>query len=242
MTVLYGSNVLDSTLSTACVLATTSGGTEVSATTTIASTSNPYAEVLPRGGASTAVAALPSPTGKGWIYFPGIAGTYAAGNWSASITHSSAIKGVNTVVRFYKYSSGVYTSIGTITATNTTTAKTTYSYSATAMSAVTLGASDGIYVDLWWFDNNSNAGGDNPVIYTSNSSTVGVVNDLQITTSTFTPSGTQTTKDIVVRGRIANTPLKDIAFRGRVKQVTTKDVVIRANIALVNMTLVQSKG
>lgn len=230
MTVLYGSNVLDSTLTTACVLATTSGGVETSATTTIASTSNPYAEILPRGGASTAVAALPSPTGKGWIYFPGVAGTFAAANWSASITHSSAIKGVNTVVRFYKYSSGTYTSIGTITATNTTTAKTTYSYAATAMSAVTLGATDGIYVDLWWFDNNSNAGGDNPVIYTSNSSTAGVVNDVQITTSTFTPSGTQTTKDIAIRGRIVNTVTKDVAIRGRIKATATKDLALRANV------------
>jgi hypothetical protein len=230
VTVLYGSNVLDSTLSTACVLATTSGGTEVSATTTIASTSNPYAEVLPRGGASTAVAALPSPTGKGWIYFPGIAGTYAAGNWSASITHSASSKGVNTVVRFYKYSSGAYTSIGTITATSTTAAKTTYSYTATAMSSVTLGATDGIYVDLWWFDNNSNAGGDNPVIYTSNSSTTGVVNDVQITTSTFTPSGTQTTKDISIRGRVVNTVNKDIALRGRIKATATKDLSIRGNV------------
>lgn len=230
MTVLYGSNVLDSTLTTACVLTTTSGGVETSATTTIASTSNPYAEILPRGGASTAVAALPSPTGKGWIYFPGVAGTFAAANWSASITHSSAIKGVNTVVRFYKYSSGTYTSIGSITATNTATAKTTYSYAATAMSAVTLGATDGIYVDLWWFDNNSNAGGDNPVIYTSNSSTAGVVNDVQITTSTFTPSGTQTTKDIAIRGRIVNTVTKDVAIRGRIKATATKDLAFRANV------------
>lgn len=242
MTVLYGSNVLDSTLTTACVLTVNSGGTEVSATTTIAATANPYAEVLPRGGASTAVAALPSPTGKGWIYFPGVAGTFAAANWSASITHSAVTKGVNTVVRFYKYSSGTYTSIGTITATNTATAKTTYSYAATAMGAVTLGASDGIYVDLWWFDNNANAGGDNPTIYTSNSSTAGVVNDVQITTSTFTPSGTLTNKDIAVRGRIANTPQKDLAIRGRIQQQTTKDISIRGNIALVNITRVQGNS
>ncbi|HTJ49432.1 MAG TPA: hypothetical protein VL443_08280 [Cyclobacteriaceae bacterium] len=166
----------------------TTGGTETSATTTFSSTSSQYGEILPRGGTGTPFASLPAPTGKGWIFWPG-AGTYATGNWSASITLSSAIKGINTVVRFFKYSGGVYTAIGSITATTTTTAKTTYSYAPTAMSSVTLGANDGIYVDLFWFDSNSNITNDNPVIYTASSSTAGVINDVQITTSTFSGGG-----------------------------------------------------
>jgi hypothetical protein len=58
------------------------------------------------------------------------------------------------------------------------------------MSAATLGSSDAVYVDLWWHDSNSFANGDNPVVYISNSSSVGVANDMQVTTSSFTAGGT----------------------------------------------------
>mgnify|MGYP001599046026 CR=1 FL=1 len=188
MTTLYGTNTANGTLTNACNFVATTGAAETSKTTTT-SGANSWAEVLSQGGAFTDVSAIGSPSGKGWVYSPG-SGTFATGNWSASITLSSASRGVSAEVRFYKYSGGTYTAIGNITATITTTAKTTYSFAATSMSATTLGSSDLLYVDLWWFDNNSNASGDNPVVYVANSSTQGVANDMQITTSTFTASGT----------------------------------------------------
>jgi hypothetical protein len=226
LTVIYGSNVADVTLTTACQMATTTGGTETSNTTTIASTSNPYAEIRSKGGASTAVASLPTPTGNGWIYWPGQAGTFAAGNWSAIHTHSAVSHGVNSVIRFYKYSAGVFTSIGSITGpTQTVTTKTSYTHAATAMSAVTLAATDGIYVDLWWFDNNANSGGDNPTNFISNSATAGVASDMQVTTSTFTPSGTTSSRTVPASAALASFGLSRIVPATASLQATNSRIV-----------------
>lgn len=224
MPTIYGSNVADTTLSTACQMSTTSGGTETSNTTTIATTSNPYAEIRSKGGASTAVASLPVPTGNGWIYYPG-AGTFAAGNWSAVETHSAVSHGVNMVIRFYKYSSGTYTSIGSITGpTQTLTAKTTYTFSATAMSSVTLASGDGIYVDLWWFDNNANAGGDNPTNFISNSGTAGVANDMQVTTSTFTPAATTVSRTVPTTAALQSTTSRTITSTAALQSTNPRTI------------------
>jgi hypothetical protein len=189
--VLYGSNVADGTLTTACQMATGTGGTETSSTTTVTG-SNTYAEIYSQGVTNTGSATLGSPSGHGWIYRPG-AGTFAGGNWSATITLSSnSWSGSSTTthlqVRFYKYSGGTYTSIGTIQVDITGTAKTTYSFPATAMPSVTLGANDALYVDLWWIDTNT-INTDNPTVYLSNSASQGVDSDMLIATSTFTPTG-----------------------------------------------------
>jgi hypothetical protein len=235
LSILYGSNVADTTLATACKMSTTTGGTETSNTTTIASTSNPYAEIRSKGGASTAVASLPTPTGNGWIYFPGIAGTFALGNWSAIHTHSAVSHGVNSVIRFYKYSSGTYTSIGSITGpTQTLTSKTSYTHAATSMPSVTLTATEGIYVDLWWFDNNANAGSDNPTNFISNSGTAGVASDMQVTTSTFTPTGGTSTQVLQVRARIATLVSKVLQVRAKIRTQVTKTLQIRAIITSAN--------
>lgn len=231
-TTIYGSNVPDTILSTACKMAPNSGGTETSVTTTIPSTSQPYAEFRSQGGSSTAVASLPAPTGNGYVWWCG-AGSIAAGSWSAIATNSSVSKGVSTTIRFYKITSAfAYTAIGTITVTQTATGKTTYTYSSTAMSSVTTASGDGIYVDRWWFDNNANAGGDNPVNYVSNSATAGIVNDMQVTFPTFTPASTQTNKDVVMRGLVSQQTTKDIALRGLISQQTAKDIAMRGNIGV----------
>jgi hypothetical protein len=235
MTTIFGSNVADTTLSTACKMSTTTGGTETSNTTTIAATANPYAEIRSKGGASTAVASLPTPTGNGWIYFPGVAGTFALGNWSAKHTHSAVSHGVNSVIRFYKYSSGTYTSIGTITGpTQTLTAKTTYTHAATSMASVTLTATEGIYVDLWWFDNNANAGGDNPTNFISNSGTTGVASDMEVTTSTFTPTGGTSTQLLQVRARITTLVTKVLQVRAKIRTQVTKTLQVRAIVTSAN--------
>jgi hypothetical protein len=195
VTVLYGSDVADATLTTACDMATTTGGTETSQTSSGTGV-NIYQEVYSKGGSPASVGAIPAtPTGNGWVFKQASAGTYPLGNWSASITFSSTFTGVSLTLRFFKYSSGTYTSIGTITVSLTGSAKTTYSFAATSMPATTFLSSDLLYIDLWFLDNNSNISGDNPIIYESTSATQGVANDMQITTTTFgTGSTTQDRK------------------------------------------------
>lgn len=181
-------------------MAPNSGGSETSRTTTVTGT-NVYAEIRSQGGTQASVTSIPAtPTGRGYVYQPG-AGTFATGNWSASATFAASNWGgspsnTDITMRFFKYSSGVYTSIGTLNVGVTSISKTTYSFSATSMSSVTFGASDLLYVDLWWHDTNTSTQGDDPVVYVSTSATAGVVNDMQITTSTFTPSGGGVTRRV----------------------------------------------
>jgi hypothetical protein len=184
---LYGSSVANGTLTTACTMSAATGGTETSKLTTITGTTNTYGEVTSQGLTVAAVTSIPAtPTGNGWVYQPG-AGRFATGNWSASITLATAgINGGDTwTLRFFKYSGGSYTSIGSIVANATTTAKTTYSFAATSMSAIAFIASDLLYTDLWFFDSTGVAT-ENPTVYISTSATSGVANDMQITTATFT--------------------------------------------------------
>ena|SRR2546421_12159711 len=191
MTVIYGSSIADGTLTNACAMAATTGGTETSKLTTNQAVAGTFGEVYSQGGTSTTYSAIQAPSGHGWVFLPG-AGTFATGNWSASITLSSAngTVGMIYIVRFYKYT-GSYVSIGSINGPGaTTTAKTTYSFTATSMSTVTFAATDLLYVDLWLNDT-SGVSSDNPTVYISNSATQGVANDMQITTSTFTASATR---------------------------------------------------
>src|SRR5437764_10701090 len=115
--VLYGSNIVDSTVTTACDMAAASGGTQTSTDSHWTGSLGQWAEVWSKGtAAQTALASIPAtPTGNGWVYNPG-AGTFALGNWSASIglAEGTANSGEAFTMRFFKYSSGVYTSIGTI--------------------------------------------------------------------------------------------------------------------------------
>jgi hypothetical protein len=193
MTIIYGSSIADGTLTTAGAASATTGGTETTKTTTgCTGAASTFIEVRGIGGAATAGAAsIPAPTGKGWIYRPG-AGTFATGNWSAIINFAETFTFTagSWTIRFYKLSSGTYTSIGTLTITSPaiSTSKTQYSFTATSMSSVTLGAGDGVYIDLWLKGGGSAWGSDTLTIYESNSGTAGVANDLQVTTSTFTAS------------------------------------------------------
>lgn len=191
MTIYYGSSVASGTVATACLLSTTTGGTETSKTNTV-SGGGVYCEVYSQGGSQTAVSAIGSPSGHGWLSAAPGAGSFATGNWSASIALAlSSSATVTFTVRFYKYSSGTYTSIGTIASSSTSlgTSRTVISFAATSMSSVTFLSTDLLYTDLWMNDT-TGTGGDNPLVYESTSSTAGVANDVQITTSTFTASST----------------------------------------------------
>lgn len=185
---LYGSSVADATLTNACDMAAALGGTETSKTTTVSGGNN-IAEILSKGGSSTTVSSIPAtPTGKGWVYNKPGAGVFATANWSATITVSAAGSGTNMTWRAFRYD-GTYHLIGSVTSASAPSAKTAVSFAATSFSTVTFGATDLLYFDLWWNDSGG-AAADNPVVYISTSSSVGVANDFQVTTSNFTPSST----------------------------------------------------
>ena len=122
----YGSDVASGTLSTADLLSTTTGGTEVTKTTTGPASGNGYVEVLSQGGSGTLNASLPSsPSGNGWISDASLEGkTILSGNWSANVALAdTAGSGPidSLVIRFWKRSSGgSYTSIGSLTISSTT--------------------------------------------------------------------------------------------------------------------------
>lgn len=226
MTVLYGSNVANGTLATASTLSTNTGGTEVAAQTTVTGTS-PYVEVVSRAATLASVTSISSPSGKGWVSAPG-AGSFALGNWSATVTFSASAPGTTDVtIRFYRYSGGVYTSIGTINKTGITGTKTSYSFAATSMAAITFASSDLLYCDLWWHD--TSGADDNPNVFVSNSATAGVANDLVITTSTFT-AGTTVDHNTAYRGVLSKSVDKDTAWRGVLSALTAHNTNFRGNI------------
>lgn len=184
----YGSTVANGTISTACTMSTTTGGTETSKTSTVSGGGH-FCETYSQGGSQTAVSAIGSPSGHGWVVAPG-AGSFATGNWSASIALAlTSSASVSWTVRFYKYN-GSYTSIGTIatSAASLGTSRTVISFAATSMASVTFLSTDLLYTDLWMQDT-TGTGGDNPLVYASTSASIGVTNDVQITTSAFTASG-----------------------------------------------------
>ena len=185
---LRGSSVADATLTNAGDMSlNTTGGTEVGKQTIITGLSKTYAEITSLGGTVADVLSIPAtPTGKGWVYQPG-AGTFANATWQAKLTLAFVIRGApNTLTfRIFQYSSGAYTLIGSLTATVTTLAKTTYTTNAGAMPATTFASTDLLYFDLWWHDASGDPSGDNPTIYESTSATTGVLSDVEVTTADF---------------------------------------------------------
>jgi hypothetical protein len=196
----FGTSVLDSTLTTASKMVTASGGSETSKTTVLTA-NHVYGEIWSQGsaGLSTVDAIPATPTGHGWIFYPG-AGTFDTGTWSANITIASALWGGSghdvMTVRFSKWDGSSYTVLGSGVVNASGTAKTVYSFSTSSIVTFATIATDGIYVELWWSDNNLYAVGDNPVIYISSSGIVGVANDMQITTANFSPASIPSTPSV----------------------------------------------
>ena len=182
LTNIYGSSVADATLTNACDCGTGTGGTETSKTTTVTGT-NQVMEITSQGKTVASVTAMPStPTGNGWVYQPG-AVTFPTGPWSAIFTLAmgrATGASSNLQVRFFKYSGGIYTSLGIVILVGTfTTTKTTYTLSNVVIASFATGASDLIYIDAWLQDSSGNSA-DNPIVYESTSSSSGVVGDVQI--------------------------------------------------------------
>lgn len=206
MTVLYGSSVADSVLTTACKMATIPGGVETSAISSFPATeTHSIGELFSQGvNPATGVAAIPAtPTGHGWIYFPG-AGTFTAGNWTAAVGLSDAVGSYPFVgtMRVFKYSSGLYTLVGTITTSSAImqTTRTVQAFGPGSLPSVTLLGTEGIYFDLWDDVSPSTINNATPRVYESTTATSGVANDMQVTTPAFVPahytSATCVTRDM----------------------------------------------
>src|SRR5260221_4899471 len=189
---LYGSNHANATLTTACDMATTTGGAEPSVISTT-SGSNKFAESLSIGASEVAVASIPTnPTGKGWVYQPG-AGTFATGNWAAVITFvpaswSGSSSTSHLHMRVSRWVSGpTWTIIGDFPDLPLTggLTKTVYTFTTTSFSSIVFAANDLLHIEVWYFDN-SGIASDNPKMFVSNSASLGVTNEMMITTSSFT--------------------------------------------------------
>ncbi len=215
----YGSSIADLSLTTACDMAkNATGGIETNKTETISGV-NQFAEITSQGLIIASVTVIPAaPTGNGWVIFLG-AGSIGAGNWTDIVTLSFPAlhtpQGITT--RAFKLPGGVLGSailIGSIGAFGTlVTAKTTYTSAATAFGAAIFVAGDALYIDRWFQDSGvGGAGSDNPTVYESNSSSVGVTNDAQIIAPVFvpvvvTPSINPIVPGAVLGPSISNQPL-----------------------------------
>jgi hypothetical protein len=200
---LYGSSIASTTLTTADQFATTTGGTETSKTTSVASAAgNGYLEVLSQGGSGTIYTSIPAPTGRGWLFdVTTLEGqTLASGNWSGSVgLADTAGSGplLSIIAREYKRSSaGVYTSIGTLTLSGPTitTTRTTFSLPSTSFASMAFATGDKLYVDL--FIDANGWGGDFIVNDVSNSTSAGVVNDMQIVSPGYAPTVVPSTASV----------------------------------------------
>ncbi len=170
-------------------MAPATGGTETSKQSTWGGTLT-VGELTSQGLSVNTAASIPAtPTGNGWVFLPG-AGSYANANWSFIMTLSFAVitNQTSITVRFFKYT-GTYASIGTIVLSPTfATAKTVYTWTATSMPLTTFGATDLLYVDAW-VTGSASLNSHNPTVWESTTASQGVASDVQVTTSTFTPSG-----------------------------------------------------
>ncbi len=193
---LYGSNVLDATLVNAGDMATATGGVETNSVIT-SSGSNEWLELAAKTATLATVTSIPAtPTGNGWIWFPGFALTFVAANWNAFIqfNQNAGFSSIGKLtLRAFKLPAGVLANkvlIGTLSLTGQKLEQTKdlYSFPSTSMPMISLAANDGLYADLWGSQASwgSWVGAGPANVYESNSKTAGVANDIQIVTGGYT--------------------------------------------------------
>jgi len=164
---LFYSSIASAVLSTSnqCWIVHGTDNTNVTQTYTKLGTSTGWSEVIPQGTANAwaAAGAIGSPSGNGLFLDSAILSlsgqTIAAGNWSATWRLASGhtdgtLVGTFTAdlrVRAYKYNSGVYTQIVSMSLTGQTinNVTTTFNLPATSASAVSFGSGDFLYLDFW---------------------------------------------------------------------------------------------
>jgi mannan endo-1,4-beta-mannosidase len=136
-------------------------------TYTLVGTATGYGEICAQGSATAWAGAgsIGTPTGKGFFLDPSVLNLTTnqinAGNWSASVRLNCAQGGDTSaqagsltsdiIMRAFKYNSGTYTPIVTMTLTGAalTSAFTTFSLPASSASAVTFASGDVLYIDIW---------------------------------------------------------------------------------------------
>jgi hypothetical protein len=200
----YGSTTADATLVTACDMASLLGGSETPVTTTMSGGAGlVYGEITSQGLSVTGVTAIPAtPTGNGWVLWPG-AGTFQGGGWNLIVTLAATTWGgggthSTLTFRVFKYTGSTFSLIASSSVEVTSLSKTRYIFPPADGSLSSLSATDGVYYDLWWFDDAAHVGGDNPTLYLSSSlASGGVAGDMQGSTPLFTSfSGSTLTRTI----------------------------------------------
>ncbi len=192
--IVYGSNVADTTLTTAGQMGTTTGGVDVIAQTKMG-TATGYGEIV-AFGTSAAWAALAgpitsiAPTGKGWLFDSNVLASqqFPSGTWQATLFLRATV-GTPTVtmyVRFYAYDTVAltYTLIGSLASASTglTATATPYTLSG-SLSAFTLNANQKLYCDVWMNVTGAASSSSCQIAFhESSSASLGVNGEMQITT------------------------------------------------------------
>lgn len=189
---LYGTMTADTVLTVGKqFVADTTGGTETSQQCDMNGGNNVGEIVYFFTNPTSDFTAIQPPTGRGMVWNKPGAGTFAAGNWSLAYTWLGV--GGDTVTltwRLYRYSSGTYTAIGSVTSGSMVipATKTLFNFPSLSGSSTVFGANDLLYSDIWLTDAGG-AGGDNPTSFLGTSvGTGGVTNDMMVGTTNFTPA------------------------------------------------------
>jgi hypothetical protein len=190
---LYGLQAAGSVLTTAAKLGSDVGG--ISATkTTLVGTAQNYGELwsLGKTTAWNAVTSIPAPTGHGFLLDSTIleGNVFNAGNWTVAIKlalNATFTTFTGTLVgRLYKRSSGgVYTQIGSnmSVAANLTATATVYTLTGTGFPSMSFALGDRFYMDLWMTVTTTGGATTRTIaLYGSSHATLGIANQMQVTT------------------------------------------------------------
>jgi hypothetical protein len=196
---VYGSDVAATTLTTAGLLATTTGGTTVGVHTTVGK-KNGYGQVYALGttGVWAALGSIGAPDGNGWLLDSSVLALqqFVTGNWTPvlSLVSSTAALTADIYVRAYAYdtSAHTYTAIGSMLMSGQTiSASATYTFSPTSLAAFTFNATQRLYIDCWLnILTNANTGTTATMAtHLSSSGTAGVATNTEVDTPGYTTPG-----------------------------------------------------
>nr|MBA2677072.1 hypothetical protein [Ktedonobacteraceae bacterium] len=155
---VYAVDLAATTITTPASFITTGGGSGLTQVATKCGTSTGWGEIYGLGtvNAWPALGSIGSPSGNGWLFDvttlegqPIVAGNWSA-TWTMSASGASSITATLTL-RFYKRSSGGYTSIGSITTSGAVLATgsgASVSFANTSLSSMSFATGDKLYVDL----------------------------------------------------------------------------------------------
>lgn len=185
---VYQTSVAATTLATAGKLAATTGGTASSKTTQIGTSTGWFELQALNNNTAATVASQPGPTGKGWLLdATTLEGqTIAAGTWTPSVNLKTSVgtATVTIVERYYLYSNGWYTLLGTSTKSGQglTTTASTITGTAVSLAAIVCSTGDKLYIDRWVnVTANSTGSGVATVTHAESSTSTGVTTGQSVT-------------------------------------------------------------